>query len=199
MKIDSPAEDRIIVELSKKEMKELDITYEQMDYSALETRKVIRSVLDAAGKALGIDVDFSRRMLIEAIPEADGGCILSFTMLGRKISYSESSVLKKQSGIMLCSFPSAQELMNCANAFPLKKASLRSSLYELDGSYRLIISGAEDMTSMRRYFGEYCNEISLEKNDCEFTDEHWNLIAAQSALELLIPADNSFRQDHGAS
>lgn len=199
MKIDSPAEDRIIVELSKKEMKELDITYEQMDYSALETRRVIRSVLDAAGKALGIDVDFSRRMLIEAIPEADGGCILSFTLLGRRISYPASSVLKKQSGIMLCSFSSAQELMDCAKAFPQKEISLHNSLYELDGSYRLIISGAEDMTFLRRYFNEYCDEISLKKSDCEFTDEHWNLIAAHSALESLISADNSFRQGHGAS
>ncbi len=198
MKIDSPTEDRIIVELSKKEMKELDITYEQMDYSALETRKVIRSVLDAAGKALGRDVDFSRRMMIEAIPEADGGCILSFTLLGRRISYSSPSVLKKQSGLMLCSFPSAQELMDCMKALPETDISLRSILYELEGSYRLILSGAEDMTCLRRYFREFCDEISLEKGECEFTCEHWNFISDSFALKRLISADNSFRQDNGA-
>lgn len=183
MKIDSPTEDRIIVELSKKEMTELDITYEQMDYSALETRKVIRSVLDAAGKALGRDVDFSRRMLIEAIPEADGGCILSFTLLGRKISSFSASVLKKQSGLMLCGFSSAQELMDCAKGLPKTDISVRRSLYELNGSYRLIFQSAEDITDLRRYMKEFCEEISFNKNECCFTEEHWNLIADSTAAD----------------
>lgn len=197
MKIDSPTEDRIIVELSKKEMKELDITYEEMDYSALETRKVIRSVLDAAGKVLGIDVDFSRRMFIEAIPEADGGCILSFTLLGRKISHFSSSTLKKQSGMMLCEFSDIQKLMDCAKTFPQEELSINNSLYELDGYYRLIFQSIGNMTNLRRHMKEYCDEISLEKSECEITDEHWNLIKDSSAVESLIPAKNSLRQDYG--
>lgn len=197
MKIDSPTKDRIIVELSKKEMKELDITYEEMDYSALETRKVIRSVLDTAGKALGIEVDFSRRMLIEAIPEADGGCILSFTLLGRKITHFSSSTLKKQSGMMLCGFPSAQELMDCAKTFPSADFLFKNSLYEHEGSYRLIFQSTEDMTKLRRYLREYCNEISLDRNECEITNEHWNLIAASYAIESLISVTS--QQGHEAN
>lgn len=194
MKIDSPTEDRIIVELSKKEMNELDITYEEMDYSAIETRKVIRSVLDAAGKALGIAVDFSRRMLIEAIPEADGGCILSFTLLGKKITHFSASTLKKQSGRMLCEFSSAEELMDCIKAFPKMNLSIKSCLYELEGCYRLIFQSAQDMTALRRYLKEYCSEISLDRDECELTAEHWSCVAASNAVEALISADRSLRQ-----
>ena len=54
MKINSPAEDRIIVDLTDEDLRELDITYEDMDYSTIETRRVIWTVLDAAGKGLRI-------------------------------------------------------------------------------------------------------------------------------------------------
>ena len=76
MKINSPAEDRIIVDLTDEDLRELDITYEDMDYSTIETRRVIWTVLDAAGKALGRDLDPSHRMVIEASPKSAGGCVL---------------------------------------------------------------------------------------------------------------------------
>ena len=72
MKINSPAEDRIIVDLTKQDMMELDITYEDMDYSTVETRRVIWTVLGEAGKALGRELDPSRRMIIEALPKRRG-------------------------------------------------------------------------------------------------------------------------------
>ncbi|MBQ8015916.1 MAG: adaptor protein MecA, partial [Clostridia bacterium] len=81
MKINSPAEDKIIVDLTKQDMLDLEITYEDMDYSTIETRRVIWTVLDEAGKALGRDFDPSRRMIIEAMPKNGGGCVLSFTIL----------------------------------------------------------------------------------------------------------------------
>ena len=81
MKINSPADDRIIVDLTGQDMQELDITYEAMDYSTIETRRFIWTVLDQAGKALGRELDPSRRMIIEAVPKAGGGCVLNFTML----------------------------------------------------------------------------------------------------------------------
>ena len=57
MQINSPAENRIVVELSAQDMIELDITYEDMDYSAIETMRVIWTLLDAAGKYLGRELD----------------------------------------------------------------------------------------------------------------------------------------------
>ena len=60
MKINSPAEDRIIVDLTQQDMTELDITYEDMDYSTIETRRVIWTLLDKAGRILGRELDPSR-------------------------------------------------------------------------------------------------------------------------------------------
>lgn len=48
MKILAPAENRITIELSARDMDALNITYEQMDYSNIETRRVVWTLLDRA-------------------------------------------------------------------------------------------------------------------------------------------------------
>ena len=49
-------------------MDALNITYEQMDYSNIETRRVVWTLLDRAGHELKRDIDPSGRMIIEAVP-----------------------------------------------------------------------------------------------------------------------------------
>lgn len=111
MKINSPAEDRIIVDLTDEDLRELDITYEDMDYSTIETRRVIWTVLDAAGKALGRDLDPSHRMVIEASPKSAGGCVLCFTLLDeRRSRLCLRSTLRKQDQALLCEFSSLDDL-----------------------------------------------------------------------------------------
>lgn len=81
MKIELQNEDKIVVELTSLDLKTLDITYEDMDYSNIETRRVIWTLLDEARRVLGKDISTTERMLIEALPSDDGGCVLYFTVL----------------------------------------------------------------------------------------------------------------------
>ena len=76
MKIQAPTENRITIELSARDMDALNITYEQMDYSNIETRRVVWTLLDRAGHELKRDIDPSGRMIIEAVPAGRGGCVL---------------------------------------------------------------------------------------------------------------------------
>ena len=80
MKINSPNKAKIIVELTRDDMRELDITYENMDYSNIETRRVIWTILDKARKTLCRDIDPSGKMTIETIPLDTGGCVIFFTV-----------------------------------------------------------------------------------------------------------------------
>ena len=57
MKIDSNSEGKITVALSNEDMNELDITYDELDYSNIETRRVIWTLLDKAGQQLGKCID----------------------------------------------------------------------------------------------------------------------------------------------
>lgn len=81
MKIELHNEDKIVVQLTSMDLKTLDITYEDMDYANIETRRVIWTLLDEARRVLGKDISTTERMLIEALPSEDGGCVLYFTVL----------------------------------------------------------------------------------------------------------------------
>ena len=80
MNIHKADANKFIVELSPFDMNELDITYEEMDYSDIETRRVIWTILEKVRESTGCDVDPSGRLVIEAAADADGGCILCFTV-----------------------------------------------------------------------------------------------------------------------
>lgn len=181
MKINSTADDRITVDLTKQDMIELDITYEDMDYSTIETRRVIWTLLDEAGKVLGKDFDPTRRMIIEAIPKNEGGCILNFTILDSKRKHSKQ-LLKKQSESFICEFKNSDALFLAAEGC---KTDMQSSLYEKGGKYRLIISGIADSRDIRLYFSEFSHIINADKLICEYTKEHWKCIVEQNAVSVL--------------
>lgn len=189
MKINSPAEDKIIVDLTKQDMLDLEITYEEMDYSTIETRRVIWTVLDEAGKALGREFDPSRRMIIEAMPKNGGGCVLSFTILDGKRKYlPKQQLLKKPHEKIMCEFENADSLFRAAHAAGTESRKLSSSLYENGGKYRLIVSSAEDISGIRRCFSEFGSCEDCHPLECDFTKEHWNEIIGENALDRILKA-----------
>ncbi len=183
MKINSPADDKIIVDLTKQDMVELNITYEDMDYSTIETRRVIWTLLDEAGKALGKDLDPSRRMIIEATPKSEGGCILSFTILDikRKVTPAKQ-LLKKQYEKIICEFESLDALYLAAEKFTL---SSDSSLYEKNGKYRLIIDNFLCRDAVKHYFSEFSRILNSDNLVFEHTKEHWNMLIPENAIRTL--------------
>lgn len=183
MKINSPADDRITVDLTKQDMMELDITYEDMDYSTIETRRVIWTLLDEAGKVLGKELDPSRRMIIEAIPKSEGGCVLNFTILdSKRKTFPQKQLLKKQSESIICEFESLDALYRAAEGY---NGCAESSLYENGGKYRLILSGLCDARDIRQYFSEFSIVTNCDRLVCEHTKEHWRMLIAQNAISAL--------------
>ena len=81
LKIEANGEEKISVTLSKTDMTDFDITYDEMDYSNIETRRVIWTILDEAKKVLGKPINIDNRLLIQVSPADDGGCFLQFTQL----------------------------------------------------------------------------------------------------------------------
>ena len=186
MKINSPAENKIIVDLNEQDMLELDITYEEMDYSTIETRRVIWTVLDAAGKVLGRTLDPSRRMIIEAVPRSEGGCTLLFTILeNNKNGLKQKSTLKKQVESLICEFSDLDSLFLAVDGLENSDFCTESSLYESNGNYRLIIISPFDTARLRHYFSEFCKVSVCDRLVYEFTKEHWQTIAAGNALSVL--------------
>jgi len=187
LNIETPQEDKIVVDLSEKDMTELDITYENMDYSNIETRRVIWTLLDKARLTLGRDIDPSGRMLIETMPKPTGGCIICFTVRSDKIksaNFHNMLKFKKDIPSATYEFDSLSDLTECAEKIKKSYISLKSSLYFLDGRYRLVID-CGDFRHIRNLVSEYGNLCRETPLFYESMSEHWSRIADGNAVEML--------------
>lgn len=96
MKIEAIGDEKILVALSDKDMDELQITYDEMDYSNIETRRVIWTILDEAKRSLGKPLDTDGKILIEVTPSDDGGCIMCFTSMPSADYKSKKKLVMKK-------------------------------------------------------------------------------------------------------
>lgn len=187
MKIETPQENKIVVELSGADMAELDITYEEMDYGNIETRRVIWTILDRVRHTLSRDIDPSGRMMIETIPTGDGGCVLYFTVLGegRYIGYHTLRINKERTAFTYA-FDSLDALTDCAAALRRREQVLpKSSLFLLDGEYRLFLQCDLPPGHCKQLLSEYgtlCAEGTLSLS---FLREHGRLLCENNAIENL--------------
>ena len=128
MKIESNGEEKITVTLSQRDMTDLDITYDEMDYSNIETRRVIWTILDKARKTLGKSVDTDGKLLIEVTPSDDGGCILHFTNSPFSDSKSKKRlIMKKEAEHILFCPCDENSFLDCLKIIPGLKAFIKSS------------------------------------------------------------------------
>ncbi len=141
MKIESNGEEKITVTLSQSDMSDLDITYDEMDYSNIETRRVIWTILDKARKALGKSVDTDGKLLIEVAPAEDGGCILHFTnspfsdYKGKK-----RLIMKKEAEPILFSPWDDNSYIDCLKIIPRLKDFIKTcESYKYKNSFYIII------------------------------------------------------------
>lgn len=102
MKIEANGE-KITVALSNRDMADFDITYAELDYSNIETRRVIWTILDEARRTLGKSIDTDGKLLIEAVPLDDGGCILYFSPSVSDGKTKRRLIMKKESDPILFS------------------------------------------------------------------------------------------------
>ena len=128
MKIESNGEEKITVTLSQTDMSDLDITYDEMDYSNIETRRVIWTILDKARKTLGKSVDTDGRLLIEVSPSEDGGCILHFTNSPFADSKSKKRLIMKKEAepILFCPWDE-NSFIDCLKIIPKIKDFIKAA------------------------------------------------------------------------
>ncbi len=96
MNIQADGDEKIAVTLSHQDMNELDITYDEMDYSNIETRRVIWTVLDEAKRVLGKPINTDGRLLVQVSPADDGGCLMLFTQMPLLENNSKKRLVMKK-------------------------------------------------------------------------------------------------------
>lgn len=174
MNIHSTGKDNFIVELSKKDMQELDITYEEMDYSKIETRRVIWTIIEKARDNLGRDIDPSGNLIIEASADTSGGCVLSFTVTDLRQGARRRHPLRltKTAECVVYEFDNIDNLLDIINH--LKKQGMRKGgrIFSKGEKYRLIFDSLPGEKE-RRHLEEYATPIVKNDLVSAHTVEHW--------------------------
>lgn len=166
MNIQADGNEKITVTLSHQDMNELDITYDEMDYSNIETRRVIWTVLDEAKRVLGKPISTDGRLLVQVSPADDGGCLMLFTQIPIPESNSKKRlVMKKEAEPVLwkafdCNaFLDAVKLLKAHNQFT---RSFEVYLYK--NKYYIIIHP-------KPTFGERLDRLLCEYGEAQESDK----------------------------
>lgn len=155
MKIHAQNPNTIVVELSNGDLRELDITFDEMDYSNIETRRVIWTLLDEARRELGCDIDPSGQMLVEASPMKEGGCEIIFTVFSKRLQRPNRLMIKRRRQPGVFSFDNADALMDACAAVRRCGEPPASDLYRQGSRYALILYPCERDDAIRSVLSEY--------------------------------------------
>lgn len=167
MDIQPISNNKFIVGLTYDEMKDLDITYDDMDYSNIETRRVIWTILDTVRRDTGRDVDPSGNLMIEAAPDTDGGCLLMFTVASGLNKKSET-VISKANPTRIYEFENLDNLLDFMRFLPDNSRRI----FTKESKYRLEIP-TETANGLQRILNEYAKFVGKSKLAAAHTYEHW--------------------------
>ena len=177
MKIDLAGEKSVLVELSKEDMTEFNITYDDLDYSNVPTRKVLFCIMEKIRLETGKTIGQTDKLKIDVMPDSKGGCLMIFTDCA-----GEELVVKKEDLAFICE--DINNLIDCARA--LKKSGLacpETSLYSSTDGYILTTSNCNNL--QKKLISEFakCERVSIL--DLERIREYGECIKSGNALEVL--------------
>lgn len=178
MKISLVSDTITVIELSPEEMTQYDFAFEKSDYSSPHTRRVLWSIIDDAARITGKTVEVSKGLEIDFLPDVKGGGLLI-------ICEGEDEKIKghKLSGVNIFQSDNINLILDFAKAASVLLPADSSSLYGLSDKYRLCVRSAKSAF----YFlsKEFCLEDVSSSHCLQSTEEGWQCLIAQSALEIL--------------
>lgn len=80
MHIKALGESKFRVDLTKNDLLSLNTSYEKLDYSNIETRRLLQALFKEAAAAFGITLDSAEKLFIEVFEKENGGCVIYFTL-----------------------------------------------------------------------------------------------------------------------
>lgn len=171
MDIQPIGNNKFIIGLTRDDLKNLDITYEAMDYSDIETRRVIWTILERVRNSTGRDIDPSGNLIIEASPDGSGGCILIFT-----VPFSRSdigTVISKNNSTQIFEFENSDCLLDVISA--VGRVPDESRFFTDGKKFRLEIPMVIS-SFFRHTVEEFGKFIGNDRLTIALTHEHWDEI-----------------------
>lgn len=176
---------RIGLTLSYKELADYGVTYEQLDYSDIGTRRFLWAVTEDIRKNCGYNVSLSGRILIEVMKQGDDRVKIYLTRLSEKNSddYSLKQLIRNDRFCITAQFSCFEKMLQAASCC---ETDAQSTLFEKDGKYRLTFypdeKSREKLISFLCEFSDALSESPVEEARC---NEMWKLICTPLAVHQL--------------
>jgi negative regulator of genetic competence, sporulation and motility len=171
------SDDKLKISLDRQDMDELGLVYKNMEYSDKSTRQALMRLLRQAGSETGFS-PLGGKLFIEVYKNGEGGCDIYFTRIADL----------KRLAPALFEFENAEDLIECAlRAHALYTHRIfRSSLYRINGKYRLLVDFLDYSDKLSVYFiAEYGKKLGDDEICAAHTAEHGEELIADTALETL--------------
>lgn len=182
MNIEQVDDNKIKVTVDTNDQKEFGVTYESMNYSDINTRKLCEKIMSIARAQVGFRIG-NAKLLVEARQSCNG----SVTLYLSRIPISKDD-LEQLYGQMV-SFKDANSLMDGCKFFKAYSQSLEDSiLYFYNNRYYLyfeIVSTRQYADTLLRSILEYGERSPL--NRC-ILDEYGQCITPSGAVEKVLAA-----------
>lgn len=176
---------RIEAVLSCDELSEFGITYDEIDYGNIETRRVLWALLDRIKSLYGISLSLSGKLLIEVIKESQEKIRICFSVLpphGSDVK-SVKQLIKSENHPVIAEFCEFEDVLSFLLHIPEDTAS---AFYEKNGKYRLVFYALPDeknsILGKACEFSDIRENSAIEKARCE---ELWNCIIPYVAVRKL--------------
>ena len=172
------------VGLSSEELESYGITYEEIDYSNTETRRLLWSLTEEIRQKNGINIKLSGKLLIEVMKDADSFITICFSSLPDKSADAASlkQLIRSEAKPVMAEFQNFEELIRAVKHLA---ADIKSCLYESNGKYRLMLSVNEAQQSLALSvlceFGKVCEAAAYEAARCR---EQWIYITDEAVRKL---------------
>lgn len=168
MEIQSIGKDKFAVALSKSDMDGLDVTYEGLDGTNPQTKRMILIILDAVRRKTGREVDPSGSILVEAVPTGDYGCLLIFTVSPQ--TSGKGAKLSRRKTVRLAEFDNIDALLDVVKV--LQDKTQIGGIYTDGTKYRAEFP-ALSSSQIFRIISEYGRLIQKNELVEAYTKEHW--------------------------
>jgi negative regulator of genetic competence, sporulation and motility len=183
MQIDTLAGGTIKITLAKSDMHSYNICYEDIIGHSRQTRLALSELICAIREKEGLRL-LGDRMLVEAFPTTDEGCLLYISCLGRA-ARSESEKAGCHNGrYILAESSRLDDIIALCHVLKINCGNICSVLYYLDGCYRLIISAFFKADFIEAVSGEYADVSVCESGIKSETAEYYRLICYNAVEKL---------------
>lgn len=176
--------DKLKISLTQRDFEKLGISYSSMNYADEATRRALLTLLEKAKHEVGFSPR-GAKLFIEACQNDNGGCELYITCIRRPARLSD---LKGVLPPTLFEFENVNDLITGA----LKALDryghriYKSSLYFIDGKYRLLVYNLDYSDKLSVYFlSEFGTKLGDDEMLAAYTIEHGREIIPDTALDTL--------------